>query len=193
MSDFKYLSLIGLDFYHAQAVLETDGKLLAKADKIFIEGNIVKLLSGDVVISQANIPPNEGTKNYADLINKPTINGIQLVGNKTTGDLGIVIPTKLSSFENDKGYTTVNEVDAKIATAVASAITYKGTVGTIIELEAITSPKIGDMYNVSETDMNYIWNGTVWDEMAPIINVSNFVLKTEMVEITQAEIDALFA
>ena len=73
-----------------------------------------------------------GTSNYNDLENKPSINGVKLVGNKTTKDLGIEagkevhigaeeptgeekiwidpngeadkIPTKTSELENDSGF-----------------------------------------------------------------------------------------
>ena len=45
-----------------------------------------------------------GTTDYEELDNKPKINGVELVGNKTTNDLGIKIPTKLSELTNDKGY-----------------------------------------------------------------------------------------
>lgn len=56
----------------------------------------------------------DGTKNYVELENKPLINNIELVGNKTLEELGIQklgeyaspsdIPTKVSELENDKGY-----------------------------------------------------------------------------------------
>ena len=76
----------------------------------------------------------EGTSDYKRLKNKPQINGIELVGNKTTKDLGIeagkevhigaeeptgeevvwidlteeadTIPTKTSELENDSGFIT---------------------------------------------------------------------------------------
>lgn len=75
-----------------------------------------------------------GTTNYNELSGKPKINGVELIGNKTTKDLGIeagkevhigtdeptgeeliwidpseeadVIPTKTSELENDSGFIT---------------------------------------------------------------------------------------
>lgn len=47
-----------------------------------------------------------GSRDYEELDNKPSINNVELVGNKTTSDLGIVIPTvptNLSSFTDDLG------------------------------------------------------------------------------------------
>lgn len=49
---------------------------------------------------------NINPENYNDLQNKPSINGVELVGNKTSEDLNINIPTKTSDLENDSGYIT---------------------------------------------------------------------------------------
>ena len=67
-----------------------------------------------------------GTGNYPDLSHKPSINGVELSGNKTAAALGLgtyskpsggipatdlasgVIPTSLSAFTNDSGYLTLS-------------------------------------------------------------------------------------
>lgn len=48
-------------------------------------------------MSDAILNIEGGTTNYDNLSNKPSINNIELTGNKTTDELGIVIPTKLPS------------------------------------------------------------------------------------------------
>jgi hypothetical protein len=50
-----------------------------------------------------------GTSNYPDLTNKPSVNGHILIGNQTTADLGINIPTKVSQLQNDAGYLTQHQ------------------------------------------------------------------------------------
>jgi hypothetical protein len=45
-----------------------------------------------VVFTISNVPPPGGTTNYEDLTNKPSINGVSLVGNKTTEELQIIFP-----------------------------------------------------------------------------------------------------
>ena len=80
-----------------------------------------------------------GTTNYNELSGKPKINGVELIGNKTTKDLGIeagkevhigtdeptgeeviwidpngeadVIPTKISELENDSKFVDENYVN----------------------------------------------------------------------------------
>ena len=55
-----------------------------------------------------------GTTDYTDLLNKPSINGITLAGNKTTSDLGITIST-------DDFYTKA-ETNNRINTAVTAGV-----------------------------------------------------------------------
>ena len=50
-----------------------------------------------------------GSSDYNDLDNKPSINGVSLVGNKTLSNLGINIPTKTSDLENDSGFLTEHQ------------------------------------------------------------------------------------
>lgn len=47
---------------------------------------------------------------YTPLSNKPKINGVELIGNKTTADLKINIPTKLSQLQNDADYMIESDV-----------------------------------------------------------------------------------
>lgn len=50
------------------------------------------------------IPGEDGTPGttvYSELSDKPSINNVTLVGNKTLSELGINIPTKLTDLEND--------------------------------------------------------------------------------------------
>ncbi len=54
-----------------------------------------------------------GTSDYLQLSNKPKINGVELVNNITTEDLGIVVPQYTSELVNDSGFIT-NETDPTV-------------------------------------------------------------------------------
>lgn len=70
-----------------------------------------------------------------------------------------------------------------LKTDVTAALHYKGSVDAYSDLP--TSASVGDMYNVAETGMNYVWSdAAAWDEMAPTITLS---------AISTSTIDALFA
>lgn len=65
-----------------------------------------------------------GASDYETLSNKPSINNIELIGNKTTSDLGINTPTKVSDLTNDAGYiTSYTETDPIFTSSVAHSIT----------------------------------------------------------------------
>ena len=63
-----------------------------------------------------------GTHNYEELENKPSINNVTLVGDKSLSDLGV--PTKTSDLTNDSGFITsvpVNSVNGKTGTVILNA------------------------------------------------------------------------
>lgn len=73
-----------------------------------------------------------GTPNYDTLTNKPSINGVTLLGDKSTAELGL--PTKTSDLVNDSGYitsapvTSVNGQTGAVNIAVPSTAADVGAV-----------------------------------------------------------------
>jgi hypothetical protein len=55
-----------------------------------------------------------------------------------------------------------------VTSSIGTAFNYKGSVDTYTELTAITTKAAGDVYNVKENDMNYVYtsDGT-WDALGP--------------------------
>ena len=109
------------------------------------------------------------------------------------------VPVNVSQLTNDSNFQTKTQVDAAIATAVASAVRYKGTVANRAALPS--NAEAGDMYNLQDTGMNVVWSGTAWDDQAPTIDTSVFALKTDinsyvqtssLADLTTADIDAKF-
>lgn len=128
------------------------------------------------------------------------------------------VPTNVSAFTNDAGYQNGTQVQtaisSAISTAIASSVQYRGTVANRAALPA--NPHNGDMYNLADTGMNVVWNETdsQWDDQAPTIDTSvfalktqlndyvltsaltttlaNYVLKSELADLTAADIDAKF-
>ena len=83
-----------------------------------------------------------GTSNYNELSNKPSINGVALVGNKTLENLGIQpvgdyakltdIPTKVSQLSNDKGYLTQHQDLTNYATKTYVDEQLSNVIGTAL-------------------------------------------------------------
>ena len=51
-----------------------------------------------------------GTSDYMHLENKPQINGVELIGNKSAKELGIEVPKKTSDLDNDSGFITKKDL-----------------------------------------------------------------------------------
>lgn len=96
------------------------------------------------------------TKDYEELMNRPSLEGITLREGLSYNDLGLMgrseIESKLSSF-----------------------LTYKGTVNSIADLP--TDATQGDVYFVGELQRNYAFNGLVWNDMGGSVDMSIYQKK----------------
>lgn len=141
------------------------------------------------------------TKSYVDQnggkIDVIKVNGTaQTITNK---EVDLTVPTKVSDITNDSNFQTDTQVDAKIASAVASVVTLKGSVATYTDLPS-TGQKHGDLYDVLDTGRNYVWlveNGTGrWDDYAGTIDMSAYWTSTPgqtntLEAMTVAEVNAI--
>lgn len=88
-------------------------------------------------------------------------------------DVESAIPD-VSQFATKDDTYTKEQIDSKIS----SVMSYKGTVATVEDLPS--SAMVGDVYNVTDTGMNYAWNGSQWDNLGATIDLSAYA-KTESV------------
>lgn len=113
-------------------------------------------------------------------------------------------PTKVSDFTNDSGFQTASDVQGAISTAteglateeyvnnkVSAVYKYKGSVANEDALPK--SPELGDTYNLEDTGANVAWDGTKWDNLGMTIDLSGYVQESELVAITNGEIDNIVA
>lgn len=87
------------------------------------------------------------------------------------------------------------KMDGDVLSATASTKVYKpkGSVATYSALPT-EGNEVGDVYNVEDTGMNYAWTDKgEWDALGGIVDLSGYLKKTDIVPITNAEIDAMFS
>ena len=113
-----------------------------------------------------------GTTNYNNLANKPQINGVELIGNKTTEELGIVsketdptVPSyvkaiKESDIENWNNKATTDYVDEQVddVREVAEGKTKSFTVATLTDLGTllgIDTSAVADEYTITSTTITH--------------------------------------
>ena len=99
-----------IDVYNS--IVQAEAQLNLKSDTHL--GQIVGIYGSDGWIHAYNVNYADnkfivrpvGIEEYRQLQGKPSINNVELVGNKTSEDLGINIPTKYSDLYDDIGYVT---------------------------------------------------------------------------------------
>lgn len=106
----------------------------------------------------------KGTTNYLDLANKPKINDVELVGNKTLAELGINIPDLSEYYTKEEtttlldnypdGSTIVKNVESKIEAVgikdVKTNDVNKFWTGTRAEYEALTEYSDNTFYAITD-------------------------------------------
>ena len=65
-------------------------------------------------------------------------------------------------------------------TELAGALKYKGAKADETAIRAITDANIGDVYVAQDTGIEYIWNGTTWDALGNVIDLSDYITKSEI-------------
>lgn len=149
--------------------------------------------------------------NWENVQNKPTdLAGYGITDAKienktiTLGTKTVTVPTNNNELTNGAGYQTASDVDGKISTAteglatedyvngkVSSVYKYKGSVANQGALPS--SAELGDVYNLEDTGMNVAWNGTSWDPLGSTVDLSDYQKASELIAITNGEIDDIIA
>lgn len=96
---------------------------------------------------------------------------------------------------NAKSYTDT-EIE-KVKAKMVAGMHYKGSVNNYADLP--TTNEVGDMWNVktasehNKAGDNVVWDGTAWDNQGGMIDLSGYVKDTDIVAITNEEIDKITA
>lgn len=196
MAAKKFLDHEGLLLYTLK-VKDAIGKTIP-ANKTELD----KIVSGDVEKwneAAAETVPVFTNKDILDKLNvsagKLTYNGVA-VDTDTIQDLSNYITstglaTQLTNYALKNNVYTKEEINGLLT----SAMKYKGTVESWTALP--TGATTGDMYNVTTASANnkagdnVVWNGTSWDVMAGLVDLTGYVLETDF--ITNTQIEAMFA
>lgn len=133
---------------------------------------------------------------YADLSNKPSINGVTLSGNKTTSDFGFSyedltnkpdIPSNTSDLTNDSDYITSSDLPTNV-----SELTNDSGYITASDLPTATSDLTNDSGFITENDLPTSTSELVNDSgfiTNAVNNLVNYYLKSETY--TKAEVEAI--
>lgn len=142
---------------------EVDGELDKKADKAT---TYTKTEVDELVTPKAD-------KTYVD-------NQLALKADKDTTYTKTEVDTSLALKADKETTYTKTEVDS----LVQSVFRYKGTKATVAEVEALTKKAVGDMWFVTADSSEYAWNGTKWEKLGPIIDLTPYLLNISIAGLT---------
>lgn len=156
--------------------VQVNGSSLPITDKtvnVLVPTNNNQLTNGAGYQAEANVRATVTGYGYATTTQLQ--NGLSGKQNTLTFD---TTPTQGSANP-----VTSGGVYSAFAQAISGLYTYKGSVATYDDLPS-SGNKVGDVWNVQATGMNYAWNGTSWDAQGSEFNIE---------AITNSDIDAIIA
>ena len=190
-----------------------DGQYTSLTGKPQIEGH--ELVSGNNTAESLGLAtPTDITEATTDMATKSWVteqryqNSTQVASAVSTATADMATQT----WVEGKGYATTSNVNSLISAAVAGAYKAKGSVA-FASLPALESATIGDVYNVTDqfsttadfmegagksysagTNVVCVDAGSgskKWDVLAGFVDLAGYVAKTDMVAITDTEINEI--
>jgi len=118
------------------------------------------------------------------------IASVTITDGKITASTKATIPTNNNQLTNGAGYQTASDVTTAINNALSAAMTYKGTKATVDALPS-SGNKTGDVWHVTADGGEYAWDGTNWQELGSVMDLSDYVEESELIAITSTEINTI--
>lgn len=159
----------------------------AKLDAVEAQANKTVV---DEVITATSLNPVASAAISAGLDAKASLSGADFAG-------AVTAPTPAAGDASQKVATTAF-VKAAVDASVTSVYTVKGSVQTWEELPT-SGRKTGDVYNVVgahgdyPAGTNWVFDGSSWDALGGSIDLSGYVLASDLGEISNADIDEILA
>lgn len=218
-SEYKVLSDNNLTDELKQKILNAgdssfDGQYTSLTGKPSIEGH--ELASGNQTAASLGLAtPTDVSNAVNDMATQTWVgeqgyqNASQVQSAVTTGTADMATKTWVSG----QGYATTSNVNTLISQAVSTVYTPKGSLADISTLTTLASSgKVGDVYNISSeftTTADFVEGASKvypagtnivlveveeakkWDVLAGSVDLSAYVKSSELVAITETEIDEI--
>ena len=122
------------------------------------------------------------------------IASVTLTDGKITGSTKIAVPTNNNQLTNGAGYQTASDVSTAIATAVAGITSFEYEVVQSLpaEGEAGVIYLVAHSHGTGDSYDEYIWVSNAFEKIGNTdIDLSGYVLSTDLVAITSTEINTI--
>ncbi|BBK61856.1 hypothetical protein A9CBEGH2_07960 [Amedibacterium intestinale] len=167
--------------------------LWAKIKEKFVLKDGSKVLStNDYTTAEKQKLGGIATGAQVNVIEKVSVNGSALT--PSSKGVNITVPTKVSQVTNDSGYQTASQVSSAISSAISGISGFKYEVVSALP----SSGKDGTIYLKANSGAGqniydeFIWVNSKWEQLGTKqIDLSGYMKKTDMVALTEGEIDAI--
>ena len=150
----------------------------SRSDGTITQAGITELLS--YKLDRENLADIALSGEWSDIYNVP-------IANDTTQGITKLYSTAGTNTDGAISQYGINNILANYAklTDITAAYRYKGTVDNYSDLP--TAHKTGDVYNIKNADAankikagdNVVWNGTEWDDLSGVVDLSAYSTKAE--------------
>ena len=150
----------------------------SRSDGTITQAGITELLS--YKLDRENLADIALSGEWSDIYNVP-------IANDTTQGITKLYSTAGTNTDGAISQYGINNILANYAklTDITTAYRYKGTVDNYSDLP--TAHKTGDVYNIKNADTankikagdNVVWNGTEWDNLSGVVDLSAYLTKAE--------------
>lgn len=149
-----------------------------KADKTYVDGELAKKLNADAnAVSATKLETARNININGDATGTASFDG--------TADADITITLTNAGTTGRQLLKAETAGDANDVLGLLSVLDYKGQVASEIDLPE--DAELGDVYNVSDTGMNYAWNGTQWDALGAVTNLTTLGVTATAAELNYTD------
>ena len=106
---------------------------------------------------------------------------VEIIDNLTSERTDAALSAKQGKVLGDR----VTSLESK----VTAIFTFKGTKETVAELPKDGSQQVGDVWHVTETGGEYVWDSAEWELLGLSVDLSTYALKTEVTAAKQEAIE----
>ena len=105
----------------------------------------------------------------------------KLAGIAAGAQVNVIEEIQLNGSKINPSGTTVNiNLSAyALKSDITTVFRWKGTVTAYSNLSSISAKEVGDVYHVTDKSAEYVWNGSAWEELGSIVDLSDYYTKTQ--------------
>lgn len=138
--------------------------------------------AGEMIVYDPDTTHTDPRVKYGD--GTTTIAALPFLADSKADKNNTYTKAEIDSLANSKADKSNTYTKTEIDSLVSAVFRYKGTKATLAEVEALTTKEVGDVWFVSADSSEYAWNGTSWEKLGPVIDLTPYLSNISIAGIT---------